>query len=310
MSKKTIVLSSLLLAGAFVACADGNGDDSTSTDDTAAPGTSLRSHDTRCSTRTPSDAEMAKTDDDVRRHQATAAKPGHGGGGGGGGGTVTGGVIDVYFHVVNSGTGISSGDVTDKMITDQMNVLNAAYAPTGWSYRLVATDRTTNSTWFNGCDAAANENAMKSTLRRGTADDLNLYTCNPGGGLLGWATFPSSYASNPSDDGVVMLFSSLPGGSAAPYNLGDTATHEVGHWMGLYHTFQGGCAKTGDSVSDTPSERSATFGCPVGQDSCSGTGVDPIENFMDYTDDACMDRFTVGQDTRMDAMFSTYRFGK
>jgi hypothetical protein len=224
--------------------------------------------------------------------------------------TVTGGTINVYFHVINKGTGVSNGDITTTMINDQMNVLNAAYAGTGWSFNLVSTDRTTNSTWYNGCDAAGNESAMKNALRQGTADDLNLYTCNPGQGLLGWATFPSSYAGSPKMDGVVMLYSSLPGGSAAPYNLGDTATHEVGHWMGLYHTFQGGCQKTNDYVSDTPPEKSAAFGCPAGRNTCPATGSDPIYNFMDYTDDACMYEFTAGQDARMDSMFSTYRAGK
>lgn len=224
--------------------------------------------------------------------------------------SVTGGVINVYFHVIRRGTGVTNGDITTTMINNQMNVLNAAYGQWGWQFNLVTVTRTTNSTWFTGCYSSGTETQMKSALRQGTADDLNIYSCSPSGGILGYATFPSSYASQPKKDGVVILYSSVPGGSAAPYNEGDTATHEVGHWMGLYHTFQGGCTTTGDSVSDTPAEASAAYGCPTGRNTCSTTGNDPIENFMDYTDDYCMFKFSPGQDARMDSQFTTYRYNK
>ncbi|MFP2931935.1 zinc metalloprotease [Pyxidicoccus sp. 3LG] len=262
----------------------------------------------RCGTRPLTDAEEQEVKSHLAKYAERIAtkKPGTGGGAA----DVTGGAINVYFHVINQGSGVSNGDLTAQMIADQMTVLNNAYAAWGWSFNLVQTTRTTNSTWYNNCGDTTVETQMKTTLRQGTADDLNIYSCNPSGGLLGWATFPNWYAGAPKDDGVVILDASVPGGSAAPYNLGDTATHEVGHWMGLYHTFQGGCSKTGDSVSDTPPERSAAFGCPAGRDTCSGGGADPIYNFMDYTDDACMNTFTTGQDARMDQMFTAYRFGK
>lgn len=263
----------------------------------------------RCTTPKLSDAEVAEIERQVEvdRENRKAAH-------GGFSLEATGGTIPVYWHVINNGSSLSQGNIPDFQITAQINVLNAAYASTGWQFQLAGTDRTTNSSWYT-CSGGTCESQMKNALRRGTADDLNIYSNNMGGGLLGWATFPSSYNSQPKMDGVVILYSSVPGGSAAPYNLGDTATHEVGHWMGLYHTFQGGCNRNattgGDLVSDTPAEKSPAYGCPVGRDTCRNiAGLDPIENFMDYSDDACMDRFSAGQDTRMDAQFTTFRFGK
>ena len=218
----------------------------------------------------------------------------------------TGGVVNVYFHVITDGR---DGSIRSSDVSAQMRVLNNAFAPWGWSFQLAGTDYTDNAEWFGDC--YSNERAMKDALHQGSADDLNVYTCVPGP-YLGYARFPSEYSSRPELDGVVLLYSSLPRGGEPYYDEGDTATHEVGHWFGLYHTFQGGCSKNGDDVDDTPAEKSPAFECPLGRDTCTGTknpGLDPIENFMDYTFDSCMFQFTSGQDARMDEMFSIYRLG-
>jgi hypothetical protein len=223
---------------------------------------------------------------------------------------VSGGVINVYFHVINQGSTKRDGNIADSAIQDQIDVLNQAYAFGGWSFNLAEVTRTTNADWYNGCHLSAQEMAMKYALHEGGAADLNVYTCNLGDDLLGYAYFPQNYNGLPERDGVVIHTESLPGGSLKNYNKGDTATHEVGHWMGLYHTFQGGCNGQGDFIDDTASEASPAFGCPIARDTCAGSkypGLDPIENFMDYTYDACMFQFTPGQDARMDTQFSLYR---
>jgi len=225
--------------------------------------------------------------------------------------------IKVYFHVIRRNTSVAGGNVPDSQITNQVNVLNAAFAgvapggtgaDTPFRFQLASVDRTTNAKWFRlGRDSAA-ERQLKNRLRKGGADALNIYTANLTDSLLGWATFPQDYQSNSVADGVVLLHSSLPGGSAAPYNLGDTGAHEVGHWLGLFHTFQGGCAAPGDSVDDTPFEELPNFRCPADTtDTCTAPGSDPIHNFMDYTDDACMYQFTTGQASRMSDHWTAYR---
>ncbi|KAF8918894.1 hypothetical protein CPB85DRAFT_1373575 [Mucidula mucida] len=219
--------------------------------------------------------------------------------------------INVYFHVIYSEESEEGGYIPEQQITDQIDVLNTAYADAGLSFTLANTEYVENADWFSnvGPDEST-QTDMKEQLRTGEASDLNVYTVGfesgSGAGLLGYATFPSDYESNPKDDGVVILFSSLPGAATENYNEGQTLTHEAGHWVGLYHTFQDGCSG-GDEVDDTPAEASPTSGCPSSKDTCSAAGVDPIHNFMDYSYDSCMTEFTAGQAERLQDQIRTYR---
>jgi len=258
-------------------------------------------------------AWLAETDYALYRHGGLERVLGKGkpGGGNGGGTTDCSGFsppnisIPVAFHVITDG---SQGAVSSNRLNQQINVMNNAFAGTGFSFYIDSTEYVDNASWYSmGYNSTAEQNC-KQALNISPETTLNFYVAGIGGGLLGWATFPSSLNSNPDMDGVVILNESLPGGSAAPYNQGQTGTHEVGHWLGLYHTFQGGCNGNGDYVDDTPAERSPAYGCPTGRDSCRNkAGLDPVTNYMDYTDDACMDHFTDCQAVRAHEQVGTYR---
>jgi hypothetical protein len=225
--------------------------------------------------------------------------------------------IPTYFHVVLPASEATNGTAAEDRLTGlvdaQVDVLNNSYAggsltqgsaATPFQYSLQGVDFSYNDAWY-GVVPGPVEKEMKAATRVGGKDTLNVWTANIGDGLLGWATFPAKKLS--SDDGVVILDESMPGGKAGKYALGDTLTHEVGHWLALYHTFQGGCRGQGDQVADTAAEATAQFDCPTGADTCTAPGEDPIHNFMDYTQDSCMYQFTAGQVARMSDAWNQYR---
>ena len=227
--------------------------------------------------------------------------------------------INVYFHVISTGPN-SSGDVSEATLNQQIDILNNSFngtaggptpgANTPFRFVKACVNRVYNSTWFNmpvpGANPSQQETAAKTALHRGGATDLNFYTINDVSSA--WARFPWEYEDNPALDGIVVPYTLLPGGNRPLFNLGDIAVHEVGHWLGLYHTFQGGCSITNDEVADTPAHTDVVGTCQAGLDTCpTRAGLDPIDNFMSDASDDCKKRFTAGQSTRMDSMYSQYR---
>ena len=228
--------------------------------------------------------------------------------------------VNTYIHVItkDDGTGGPTQDHDHAADARAEQGLQRRHEPAGapphpFVFTLKSVDYTANSDWYDwsypGTDPADDHEA-KAALHKGTYRDLNIYIANLGDGLLGYATFPGGKLVR---DGLVILDQSMPGGTAAPYNEGDTATHEIGHWLGLYHTFQSGCDSPGDRVHDTPSQDDGDniFDCIKSEDTCPDKpGVDPIHNFMNYSDDPCMDRFTAGQAQRMSDTWVVYRKGQ
>lgn len=222
-------------------------------------------------------------------------------------------VVNVYFHVVTKTE--SAGSITQEMATQQIQALNVAYNPYDIQFNLQDTTFTVNDAWAVGADA--DDQVMKQTLRKGTYKDLNIYfQSDLEGYVLGKCSLPaeihgtvdpSAYAS----DGCNVNANTMPGGSISEYNLGQTAVHETGHWLGLFHVFEGyACEGDGDMIEDTPLQGASTDGCPIDntQDSCpTAPGVDSIHNVMDYSYDNCYEGFTNLQVQRMKDMFNIYR---
>lgn len=226
--------------------------------------------------------------------------------------------IPTVFHMISDHPNTQAETARwESLIAAQMRVLNDSFsgktasdaADTPFRFDLVSTTWTVNPDWYTVVPGK-NERDMKRALYTGDARTLNVYAANIGGGLLGWAYFPKGY-NNGRDyiDGIVILDESMPGGSAGKYAEGDTLTHELGHWLMLDHTFARGCSASGDWVVDTPQEAMPQFDCPVGADTCAAPGEDPIHNFMDYSQDSCMDMFTQGQADRMSDAWQQFRAG-
>ena len=220
--------------------------------------------------------------------------------------------VPVYFHVVHAG---GVGNISQTVIDDQMRVLNLAYAGfyggvnTGFKFKLAGVTRTDNADWYNAKAGSPDERAMKKALHQGGWNALNIYA-STAEAFLGWAYFPGLPESRQYIDGIVVDWESMPGAStryAGRFDLGQTATHEAGHWLHLHHVFNGGCNNWGDYVDDTPPQLIATRGCPEGQDSCKEPGLDSIHNYMDYSDDSCYDQFTAGQAARMQDAWLFFR---
>ena len=220
--------------------------------------------------------------------------------------------IQVVVHVVSASTG-PRFVVTDSLIGKQLSVLDKDFAEAGFAFDLKSVERTQVPALPKTAKAL---DALKSKLHKGDATTLNLYLLPDlkldRTDLLGISSFPWDAARHPKADGVSVLATSMPGGSADTYsNAGRTATHEVGHWLGLWHTFQGGC-RDSDHVSDTPAMAapSPLPRPPTTTDSCPNKpGNDPVHNPMNYIADDWVHGFTPQQVERMNKAWGKYRGG-
>lgn len=238
--------------------------------------------------------------------------------------------VKVQIHIIH-GTHKRERRVKRRGAHRLFRILKQGYAgaqsptsePMGVEFVLKRITISKNDRWFHARPLSRADRQMKRRLHGGTARTLNIYLNKPprigGFVLLGYSRFPWQYRGHKTLDGVNINIDAIPGGHARNYNLGDTVVHETGHWFGLLHTFQGGCANS-DGVADTPAEAMPSYKCEVGRNTCpvdpvTGMPVDdglpdPIHNFMDYSYDSCMYEFTRGQHERLTQMFATYRLAR
>jgi hypothetical protein len=223
-------------------------------------------------------------------------------------------LIDVYFHILTNRAG--EGVVPEKAIRDQIQVLNDAFAgtipggiPTPFRFRLADRHVEKNDAWFemkySELYPTKAERDAKRTLNKLGNSTLNIYTARVSG-TLGWARWPWQLGDG--IDGIVVRFSTLPGITTDhDNNLGDVVVHEVGHWLGLFHTAENGCRPPGDCVADTPAEATPKTVC-LSDDSCpTQDGTDLYWNYMNHTDDRCRYAFTRDQVERMETVYKKYR---
>ncbi|KAI9883773.1 MAG: hypothetical protein M1823_004452 [Watsoniomyces obsoletus] len=228
--------------------------------------------------------------------------------------------VDTWFHLVTSQQ--RNGSITPEMMDRQFAALQGSFFRHRITFRLLGRTNTINDNWATG----TNDTFMKRSLRRGNYGTLNIYFLTSlQGGTLGRCNLPGSISTSPTgsnplftQDGCIVSADTMPGGRLRPFNEGQTAVHETGHWLGLLHTFQGfSCSGPGDFIGDTPQQRTSTDGCPGAfgegpvKDSCPNqAGLDAVHNFMDYSDDSCYQSFTLQQEIRMYSMWDTFRAGK
>ncbi|TFK24277.1 hypothetical protein FA15DRAFT_592727 [Coprinopsis marcescibilis] len=225
-------------------------------------------------------------------------------------------VIPVYYHVVYANQTFDGGYLSNQNVQDAFNLLVTGFQNTGFTFQLEEVRRHFNPTWFNEVgisDPWPIEWDMKHSTRVGGPRTLNIWSILISHISLrkisndGYAQFPWNYATNPDSDGVTMKYTVFPG-NGHPTRSGKTLIHEAGHWLGLYHTFEGNsCFGNNDFVDDTPAQAFPTDGCPFGLDTCPQPGADPISNYMNYSFDSCLTEFTPGQINRMLNQYQQFR---
>jgi hypothetical protein len=337
---KKILLSMAAVAVIFVSCSDETKDENNSTIEAIELDESVKNSFSRsCESMGVLDRQLANDPmlaikmAEIEKHgyeyaQRVAGKKGGNGGGNGGGGGGGGGEeptpdnlgtinIPVIVHVIYSN---ANENISDAQINSQMNILNADFSKTNsdvsqvpaefagvvadadiqFSLAQVIRVSSTRTSW-------GTNDAMKFSSNGGSdavdsSKYLNIWVCNIGGGILGYAQFPGGSAAT---DGIVVgpQFFGSQGFVQAPFDKGRTTTHEIGHWLNLRHIWGDGRCRQDDFVADTPSSDRPNYGCPSYPTVNCRTN-DMTMNYMDYVNDECMYMFSEGQKSRMRALFT------